>query len=139
MGRRWLLLAAAVALWGCGGSGESPSAAAPGPGAPSVGGFAAIEAEILVPRCSAVGCHGGARPAGQLDLSAGRSHGELVGVASARRPERLLVAPGNPDGSYLLERLAPGGDTPLMPLGAPRLSEEELERLREWIREGAHP
>jgi hypothetical protein len=138
MRRGWLVLAAGIALGGCAGEGEAPPKGAPAVGAVP-GAFASIEAEILVPKCSRAGCHAGARPAGELDLSRGNAYGGLVGVAAARRPERLLVTPGNAEGSYLLDRLVPGGDTPLMPVGAPPLSEAELERLRDWIQGGAKP
>lgn len=138
MHRGWLVLAAGAALWGCSGGGDPPTQGRPAVGT-EAGVFASLEAEILVPKCSRAGCHVGERPAGQLDLSRGKAYGELVGVPAARRPERLLVAPGDAEGSYLLDRLAHGGDTPFMPLGGAPLSEAELERLREWIRGGAKP
>ncbi len=124
-------LASALAVGGCSGGTEAPKA-------PAQSAFQAIEAELLGPRCASGGCHGSSA-AGGLDLSPGKAHGALVGVAAQRRPDKPLVAPGNPDGSYLWERLTPGGDTPLMPLGSPALGEADLARLREWIQAGAKP
>jgi hypothetical protein len=127
-----------LAAAGCGKGGEEkarpelPTAGAvPGP-------FAAIETKILAPKCtSQAGCHGGTPPAGGLDLGEDAAYGNLVGVKASRRPERLRVAPGDPDGSYLVNRLLPGGDTPPMPLGGPPLSPAEIEAIKGWIRDGA--
>jgi hypothetical protein len=99
--------------------------------------FGALEREILGPKCAAQsGCHAGPEPAGKLDLSPGKAFGNLVAVRAERRPELFRVAPGDPEGSYLLQRLSAGGDTPRMPLGAAELPAAELERIRAWIREG---
>lgn len=128
----WWWIAAAAAVAGCTG-GDGGSSRPPA----STAAFRAIEQEIFAPRCVHEGCHGGENPAAGLDLEAGHAYDNLVGVAASRRPQRLRVDPGNPDGSYLLERLTAGGDTPRMPLGSAPLSDAELETLRAWIREGA--
>lgn len=136
MGRRSAILILAGLLWGCdsgGGERARPPAAAPG------GSFAPLAAEILEPNCASAGCHAGERAAGGLDLTAGAAYGGLVGKHARRRPDRLLVKPGDPQGSYLIERLVPGGDTPLMPVGRGPLPEAAVERLRAWVREGAKP
>ena len=128
---RWAVAAAGIlVLAGCSGSGAPERPASPGP-------FASIERDILVPKCAGEGCHSGTDPAGGLDLSAGKAHEALVGVPSARRPERKRVVPGAPERSYLVERISPGGDTPRMPLGADPLSAGEVERIRNWIAGGA--
>lgn len=140
MRRVFVALFVAGALGACGRAEEKKPDAAPPPAAAPGGVFAAIEAEILVPRCAAQpGCHQGGAPAGGLDLEAGRAHANLVGVKAGRRPDRLRVAPGDPAASYLVERLTPGHDTPLMPVGADPLPAAELERIRAWIQEGARP
>lgn len=101
------------------------------------GVFVTLETEIFVPHCARAGCHGGGNPAADLDLTAGRGYEEMVGVPSDRRPDRLRVDPGNPDRSYLMERLIPGGDTPKMPMGAAPLPQSEIDRIRSWIQDGA--
>lgn len=126
-------LASAVFLAAGGGCSGGGTPAAP----PQGGAFRAIEQEVFAPRCVRAGCHGGDHPAGNLDLEIGRAYDSLVGVAAERRPGRLRVDPGNPEGSYLVERLTPGGDTPRMPVGGKPLSEAELEAVRTWIRDGA--
>ncbi len=128
---RWAVAAAGfLVLAGCPGSGPTEPPASPGP-------FAAVEREILVPKCAGEGCHSGPEPAGGLDLSAGRAYESLVGIPSVRRPERKRVVPGAPERSYLMERLTPGGDTPKMPPGAAPLSAGEVARIRNWIAGGA--
>lgn len=128
----------ALALWagGCGkGEGEKAAGA---PAAADTGVLAALQTEVFTPRCAALeGCHAGSSPAGGLDLSAGRSHANLLGIKSSRRPDRVRVAPGDPDASYLVQRVSAGGDTPQMPVGAGPLSGADVERLRGWVKEGA--
>jgi len=141
--RRWtlcVLAAGALAACGKGGGDKPPAAEAPPTPAAAPSAFAALEAQVLVPRCAAGGgCHSGAAPAGGLDLSAGNAHKNLVGVKAARRPERLRVAAGDPEGSYLVQRLSQGGDSPLMPLGGEPLPAADVERLKAWIADGAKP
>lgn len=71
-------------------------------------------------------CHGGA---GGLDLES--YEGLITGGNSG-----LVVIPGNADGSLLPRRLD-GTVPPTMPLDAPALTSPEIERIRQWIREGA--
>ena len=46
------------------------------------------------------------------------------------------VIPGNPDASILIRRLD-GTEPPQMPLDAPALTMPEIDRIRQWITEGA--
>ncbi|GAB4258705.1 MAG: hypothetical protein Kow0092_06440 [Deferrisomatales bacterium] len=121
-----------IALAAC--SGPEPASVAK-----ETGGLSGLAEEIFVPRCARPGCHGGSSPAAGMNLGQGHTYDSLVGARASRRPDRLRVDPGNPEGSYLLERLQPGGDTPVMPLGGPRLGPEELDRIRAWIEAGAKP
>jgi len=128
--------ALAAILWGCGGGGGEPPRAASSSAAAG-GAFAALEGELFAPNCARAGCRGGGSPAAHLNLAKGAAYDALVEVHAKRRPERLLVKPGDPEASYLMERLVPGGDTPRMPLGAAALPDAEVERVRAWIRDGA--
>ena len=88
--------------------------------------------------CAVVACHtGGAPPAG-LDLSAGVSHGATVNVASTQVPALFRVLPGDPDSSYLVDKIegtqAVGAR---MPFGAPPLDATSLQLVRKWIEAGA--
>ncbi len=136
MGRAWVFVLLVGLVWGCdsgGGPGGQPTAPQ------SSRDFATLAEDVFVPKCASAGCHAGERASAGLDLTAGAAHASLVGKHARRRPDRLLVGPGDPEGSYLVERLVPGGDTPLMPLGGKPLEAAEVDRIRAWIRDGAKP
>lgn len=93
-------------------------------------------------RPACVSCHtsagGRAAPVG-LDLT-GNPHGRLVGVPSAQRPGSIRVIAGDPDNSYLVQKLegAPGIVGVRMPRGAgPFLTEGQMLVIRRWIALGA--
>lgn len=60
--------------------------------------------------------------------------------------QRTIVIPGNPDGSYLVWKIAPTTDEPcqdpthsrrMPPAPAPPLAPAQIETIVAWIREGA--
>lgn len=94
-----------------------------------------VQASIFSTSCAVSGCHvGGSAPRG-LDLSAGASRDNLVGVPSDELPSFRRVDPGNPDDSYLVMKIE--GDSRIagqrMPLGRPALSSEQIQLVRDWI------
>jgi hypothetical protein len=134
-----LLLAATLALSACAGNGEGLDAN----GEPVVAGpppntdFQEIQATIFTPICTA--CHVGANAPQGLRLDAANSYALLVNVASAEVPSLLRVNPGNPDASYLVQKIqgnaAVGGRMPLN--GPPYLSQTQIDLVRRWISAGA--
>jgi hypothetical protein len=99
--------------------------------------FASTIQEIFNRRsCTSASCHGTAQTAG-LDLRTGASYGQLVSVQAVSEPS-LRVAPGNPDGSYLVIKLegrqAVGDRMPQT--GAP-LDSIDIANIRNWISQGA--
>lgn len=85
---------------------------------------------LLRARCQ--GCHQPARPKGDIVLV---THGDLL-----ERPldETALLVPGKPEESVLIDVITPFGDTPPeMPEDADPLTDDQVELLRSWIREGA--
>lgn len=99
---------------------------------------------ILTASCAVSGCHSGAAPAQELDLSEGKAHGSLFEVQSVQCLEsdmRLRVTPGNPDASYLIDKLRNrnicGIETLRMPRDADPLPEETIQLIEQWITEGA--
>jgi len=110
--------------------------------------FEAIQALIFdspVYACSNDTCHGNTAGGG-LDLRAGTSYSQLVGVASSAPPNpqnALRVQPGDQDLSFLYNKIAaktlgtPDNVGTPMPVGPATVSVEHLEAIRLWIRGGA--
>jgi hypothetical protein len=101
--------------------------------------FTEVYSEVLAPSCAFSSCHGPAS-AGYLGWSdAATAHAALVDQASAAASERVLVVPGDPESSYLLDKLlgAEGisGDPMPPPVGG--LDAAKIELVRAWIAAGA--
>src|SRR5262245_2302740 len=101
--------------------------------------FSALQAAVFTPRCALPGCHMGAAAPFGFELVAGRSYGNLVGVASGEVPSLLRVKPGDAAESYLVLKLE--GDPRIvydrMPFGGPYLDDATIEMVRKWIDAGA--
>lgn len=75
-----------------------------------------------------------------LDLTSGAGYAHLVGVASSQCANRLLVSPGAPAESYLLDKLlgqniCSGSQMPK----AGSLPAADIEAVTSWICSGAAP
>ncbi|HKU38134.1 MAG TPA: hypothetical protein VJR89_08305 [Polyangiales bacterium] len=82
-------------------------------------------------------CHYPGSPTGLDILAVFDSSKGLVGAKSLLS-SKLRVAPGSPEDSFLIEKLrAKPSAGEQMPLHYERLSEDEVETLREWIAAGA--
>ena len=137
--RRACLLAITTAVFGCAGDGEGldengrPLDSGPLPLAPT---FASIQQNVFTPFCTR--CHAGASAPTGLRLDEASSYAMLVNVASVEVPSLRRVRPGDPDLSYLIQKLegraAVGGR---MPLNSPPLPQATIDVIRQWIREGA--
>ena len=99
-----------------------------------------IQAAVFDVSCA--GCHSGptssSLPSGLNLSTADDSFAALVGIASIQVPALSRVAAGDPDNSYLIQKLegtaAVGGQ---MPLGGTPLAQETIDDIRRWITEGA--
>jgi hypothetical protein len=102
--------------------------------------YAADIEPIFVAQCTNMGCHRPPAPSENLDLTAGNGHGELVDVASEQCAQRLLVSPGKPGDSYLLDKLL--GQSlcfgSQMPKASP-LPAADIQAVADWICTGAAP
>jgi hypothetical protein len=132
-----------AALAGCAGSGGGKSAQGGGSGCvppadPSIS-YANNIQPIYDISCAVAGCHLGAAPAFGLNLAAGVSYDATVEVKSLERPKLLLVEPGNPDDSYLVQKIegAQGIAGGMMPANMPPLSLDEMTAIRQWVVECA--
>ena len=93
------------------------------------------------------GCHRGGVPAGQLDLSQGNAISDTVGVKATQQPRLLRVRAGNPDASYLYQKIVgtQGISGTLMPQGCPGtplqgavcLEANDIAAIAQWITECA--
>jgi hypothetical protein len=90
-------------------------------------------------RSACVLCHSGPTPAGRLNLS-GDPYSVLVNKPSSFKPGAILVVPGDPESSYLYQKLvgAAGIAGQRMPRnGPPFLTDGQIEVIERWIEEGA--
>jgi hypothetical protein len=133
-----------LALAACtAGSGEGldanglPIGAEPPPDQTLTATFASIQANIFTPICTK--CHSGPAAPQGLQLDAQHSYALLVGVPSTESPALLRVKPGDPDSSYIVQKLegAPGIVGARMPFGGPYLSQSTIDVIRQWISDGA--
>jgi hypothetical protein len=135
----FLTVSAAVTLGGCAGDGSGLDAnGRPLPPAPLPNtDFQEIQDTVFTPICSV--CHAGANAPQGLRLDAGNSYALLVNVASAEVPGTLRVNPGNPNASYLVQKIegtaAVGVRMPAN--GPPYLPQDRIDLVRRWIAAGA--
>lgn len=106
---------------------------------PLTADFNSIQQNIFTPTCAISGCHIGAAAPQGLRLDEANSFALLVGTPSTQVPGLLRVNPGNPDLSYLIQKLegtgAAGGRMPLN--GPPFLPQASTDVIRQWITDGA--
>jgi hypothetical protein len=130
-------------LSGCGGGGGGynnnntpPPAATTPPPATNMTLFQQVQTQVLTPNCT--GCHVGANAPQGLRLDAANSFAMLVNVASTQMPTLLRVKPGDPDNSWLVQKIdgraTIGGR---MPLGRAALPQASIDLVRSWIAAGA--
>jgi methionine-rich copper-binding protein CopC len=135
-----IALAALTLAAGCAGNGEGLDQN----GRPTTGiasttltaDFESIQANVFTPLCTT--CHSGASAPYGLRLDATNSYALLVGVDSGEVPTLQRVQAGNPDASYLIQKLigsAAVGDR--MPYGGPYLPQSTIDVIRQWIANGA--
>lgn len=107
------------------------------PAPPANDDFQQIQDTIFTPVCSV--CHAGANAPQGLRLDAGNSYALLVNVASAEVPSLKRVNPGNPDTSYIVQKIQGNAAVGVrMPAnGPPYLTQAQIDLVRGWIAAGA--
>lgn len=142
---RMAIVLCSLLIAACAGNGEGLDAngrpQAPGGAPPPLSAdFASLQANIFTPICSV--CHaGGSAPEG-LRLDADNAYNLLVGVPSTEVPSLLRVKPGDPDNSYIIQKLeghaAVGAQMPFgCPSSQPCLPTTTIAFIRQWITDGA--
>jgi len=135
-----------IALAGCGGGSEAcgsgvDAAVDEDPlavdDAPAAGSFDDLYRTIVAPRCSGQPglCHNGQFEPNLATPSLAYSY--LVNRPSIEKPTRWRVAPGEPEGSVLIDKLRGRDVSTRMPLGADPLDEADIAALEAWIEDGA--
>jgi hypothetical protein len=91
---------------------------------------------IFTNSCVNAGCHpGGGAP---FSLAAGQSYADMVNVqATAGCTTEKRVLPGNAASSVLYKRVSGSSCGSQMPFGAPALSAADIQRIADWINQGA--
>ena len=93
---------------------------------------------VLDSRCAGANCHSSAAAKADLDLQTDM-HGALVNVMSGQCNDRLIVQPGAPEASYLVDKIKDQnlcfGD-PMPKIGA-LLSAGQIADIENWICRGA--
>jgi hypothetical protein len=122
-----------------------------GNGSPDAGAtvsFLDLQAEIFTPSCLFSGCHTTSAPAASLRLDGPLACANLVGTPSCLFPNKMRVAAGDPDSSFLVDKLrgtnlsgtpqsSCGQTNEPMPMGGATLSADQIDRVVAWIRGGA--
>jgi hypothetical protein len=98
--------------------------------------FSSIQQHVFTPICAT--CHSGAGAPLGLRLDESSSYALLVNAASVEVPSLRRVEPGNPDASYLIQKLeGTAAVGARMPLGQPPLPADTIAVIRQWIANGA--
>jgi len=101
-----------------------------------------FEATDSAGRAACTSCHSdqGRTPAAGLNLRRETAYAQLVSVRSGQRSDLMRVSPGDPDNSYLVQKLE--GHSQItgqrMPrTGGPYLTDGQMMIIRRWIERGA--
>jgi hypothetical protein len=99
--------------------------------------FSNIQQNVFSAIC--IECHVGNTAPEGMRLDPQNAFSNLVGVPSVERPDLLRVKPGDPNNSYIIQKLegGPGIVGGQMPLNRPPLSQETINAIRLWIAQGA--
>jgi hypothetical protein len=111
--------------------------------------FASVQRDILeaadaAGRAACTNCHtdvGGRTPSGGLNLRHELAYTSLVNVASRAKAGAVRVIPGDPDNSYIVQKLEgrSGIVGERMPrTGGPYLTEGQMTIIKRWIATGAN-
>jgi hypothetical protein len=137
------VLAAAITVTAC----DEGLSSIAGPTPELEPAFSSIQRDIFEAadssgRSQCIGCHTsvGRNPAGGLNLLHDVAYDQLVNRPSTARAGAVRVVPGNPNGSYLIDKLEPGASIVglRMPLnGPPYLTAGQITIIARWIELGA--
>jgi hypothetical protein len=99
-----------------------------------------LQTDIFTPICSVCHTGVGASLPGVQNLTAGNTYANIVNVASIEVPALMRIKPGDPDNSYLVQKIqgSPGIVGVRMPAnGPPYLTATQIAEVRAWVAAGA--
>ena len=100
--------------------------------------FTSIQDNIFTPSCALSGCHAGPAPAQGMNLSVGQAYANIVNITALQGGGSFIrIIPGDPDNSYLVQKVEGTAGGARMPFGAPPLSTALIQDLRDWVSDGA--
>ena len=133
-----------MSLGACAGKGTGldangrPLGSGGGTGGVTTADFQSIQDTVFTPICTV--CHAGAGAPQGLRLDAANSFGLLVNVPSNEVPSMLRIKPGDPDNSYLIQKIEGHASVGAqMPFGGPPLAADVIAAIRQWVSDGAQP
>ena len=108
--------------------------------------FSSIQQEIFNTtdssgRQACITCHVAGGPAAFMPLTEGVWYNNLINRTSGAKPGAIRVIPGDPDNSYLIQKLegTPGIVGERMPrTSGPFLTDGQISIIRRWIELGAN-
>lgn len=105
--------------------------------------LADVQQKVFNQSCVFSSCHSKLGRRGNLVLEPGKSYSNLVNAPAenevARAAGKIRVVPGNPEQSFLIQKLTrPGpGEGEFMPYATEGLPEDKIQLVRKWIKDGA--
>jgi len=102
--------------------------------------FASLTEDVFRGGCDGEYCHGSESPAWNLWLFSPKAKDYLLSYKAGSCPDYPLVAPGDPERSFLYLKVAlerPPCGTEQMPRGLNRLPDHSIACVGEWIANGA--
>ncbi len=137
-------LGASLGLAACAGKGTGldangrPLGSGGGVGGAITADFQSIQDNVFTPVCTV--CHAGAGAPQGLRLDAANSFNLLVNVPSTEVPSLVRIRPGDPDNSYLIQKIEGHASVGAqMPFGGPPLAADVIAAIRQWVSDGAQP
>lgn len=91
---------------------------------------------IFSSTCALGGCHKGPSGVLGLVLDAGASY-DLIVDKAAQGSSKKLIAPGDPDASFLFDRVRAADGASIMPPVGDPVPAAQVEQIRCWIQQGA--
>ncbi len=98
--------------------------------------FKSIQNDLFSKSCATSGCHFGDNSPHDLNLHDSVGYNNLVGAVGSTGA--TLVKPGDPDNSYLINKLEGLNIVDeQMPLNGSPISQKNINAIRQWITDGA--